>query len=383
VVRWVEQKGLKVGEKRGFLEDGCNQRNPMNQYSALKQALKPHLGWHGARLSFLALFLLALLKVKTVNLKELALGFEGSALTDSHYKRLQRFFANFKVDYIEIAHIVVSWLNIPQPWILSIDRTNWSFGSYCYNILTVGIVHEGVAIPILSWMLDKKKGNSSSDERMRFMEEMLKIFPSAEIRCLCGDREFIGQAWLRYLLLEPSLAFCLRVRSTDKIEHNGKLLAANIVFAHLAIGESQRLQGSCRIWGYPVSVEALRLPDNSLLIVIGQPDYQGLIQDYAQRWGIETLFGIFKTRGFCLESTHFTDPKRLRKLFALLTLALAWSLKTGLEIHRLHPIPIKKHGRRAISLFRLGFDHLRHLILNPSLSNYRDFLHSLQLLSCT
>jgi hypothetical protein len=30
----------------------------------------------------------------------------------------------------------------------------------------------------------------------------------------------------------------------------------------------------------------------------------------------------------------------------------------------LHPIPLKKHGRRAKSLFRLGFDHLRHLILN-------------------
>ncbi len=79
------------------------------------------------------------------------------------------------------------------------------------------------------------------------------------------------------------------------------------IFAHLAIGESQRLQGSCRVWGYPVSVEALRLPDNSLLIVIGHPDSQGLIHDYALRWGIETLFGIFKTRGFCLESTHFTD----------------------------------------------------------------------------
>ncbi|MFN7217083.1 MAG: IS4 family transposase, partial [Microcystis sp.] len=48
-----------------------------------------------------------------------------------------------------------------------------------------------------------------------------------------------------------------------------------------------------------------------------------------------------------------------------------------------HPIPLKKHGRRAKSLFRLGFDHLRHLILNPSLSNYRNFLHSLQFLSCT
>ncbi|MCZ8037130.1 MAG: IS4 family transposase, partial [Microcystis sp. LE17-20A] len=45
--------------------------------------------------------------------------------------------------------------------------------------------------------------------------------------------------------------------------------------------------------------------------------------------------------------------------------------------------PLKKHGRRAKSLFRLGFDHLRHLILNPSLPNHRDFLHSLQFLSCT
>jgi hypothetical protein len=129
---------------------------------------------------------------------------------------------------------------------------------------------------------------------------MLRIFPSAEIRCLCGDREFIGQAWLRYLLLEPMLAFCLRIGATDKIEYNGKRLTAKVIFAHLAIAESQRLQGSCLIlnslsigyisgqakgkrqkakegidnqflitgfsiiiWGYPVSVDALRLPDNS------------------------------------------------------------------------------------------------------------------------
>jgi hypothetical protein len=355
----------------------------MNQYTALKQALKPHLGWHGARLSFLALFLLALLKVRTVNLKELAVGLEGLALVESHYKRLQRFFANFKIDYSQIAQMVVHWLNIPQPWVLSIDRTTWEFGSHFHNILTIGIVHEGVAIPILSKILKKKKGNSNSNERMRFIEKMLKIFPSAQIRCLCGDREFIGKAWLRYLLLEPALAFCLRIRATDKIEHKGKDLATQVVFAHLAIGESQRLQGLCRVWGYSVSVEALRLPDNSLLVVIGHPDAQGLLQDYALRWGIETLFGIFKTRGFCLESTHFTKPKRLRKLLALLTLALAWSLKTGLEIHRLHPIPIKKHGRRAQSLFRLGFDHLRHLVLNPSLPNFLLFLDSLHFLSCT
>jgi hypothetical protein len=354
----------------------------MNQYSALKQALQPHLKWHGARISFLALFLLALIKVKTVNLSELALGFGGKALKESNYKRLQRFFRGFELDYPEIAKIVVGWMNIPQPWVLSLDRTTWEFGDHCFNILTLGIVHEGVAIPILWWML-KKKGNSNSDERMRFLEEMLKIFPAAQIRCLCADREFIGQAWLRYLLLEPSMPFRIRIRATDKIERGGKTLAAKVVFAHLARGESQQLQGNCRVWGYQVSVEALRLDDGDLLVVIAPPHTVGIISDYALRWGIETLFGIFKTRGFCLESTHFTDPERLRKLFALLTLALVWSLKTGLWLHQLHPIPLKKHGRRAKSLFRLGFDHLRHLILNPSLPNHRDFFHSLQFLSCT
>jgi hypothetical protein len=66
-------------------------RNPTSQYSELKQVLQTHLNWHGARISFLALFLLALLKVKTANLSELCLGFGGRALTASSYKRLQRF----------------------------------------------------------------------------------------------------------------------------------------------------------------------------------------------------------------------------------------------------------------------------------------------------
>ena len=66
-------------------------------------------------------------------------------------------------------------------------------------------------------------------------------------------------------------------------------------------------------------VEALGLDDGDLLVVIAPPHTVGIISDYALRWGLETLFGIFKTRGFCLQSTHFTDPDRLRKLFALLT----------------------------------------------------------------
>ena len=54
----------------------------MNQINLLRQTLKSHLGWHGARLSFLSLFLIALLRVKTVNLTELATGFRSKAQID-------------------------------------------------------------------------------------------------------------------------------------------------------------------------------------------------------------------------------------------------------------------------------------------------------------
>ncbi len=156
-----------------------------------------------------------------------------------------------------------------------------------------------------------------------------------------------------------------------------------VVLAHLKVGQSQRLKGACRVWGQPVAVEGLRLADGELLVVIGPAGDDNLIADYALRWSIETLYGIFKTRGFCLESTHFTDTKRLRKLVALLTLALCWAMKTGLILHQLKPIVIKKHGRRAKSLFRLGFDHLRELVLNPCPRNDSPFRQSLNFLSCT
>jgi hypothetical protein len=98
--------------------------------------------------------------------------------------------------------------------------------------------------------------------------------------------------------------------------------------------------------------------------------------------GIETLFGIFKTRGFCLESTHLTDPQRLSKLIGLLSLALCWVVLTGEWLHQGKPLKIKTHGRRAKSLFRYGFDYLRNILMNLN-QKMDDFLDILQFLSCT
>ncbi len=95
----------------------------------------------------MALFLIALIRVRTVDLSSLSLAFRTSAKAQSNYKRLQRFFAKFDLDFTVIAKTVVSLMDIPQPWVLSIDRTQWCFGSTCFNIFVLGIIQVGGCVP--------------------------------------------------------------------------------------------------------------------------------------------------------------------------------------------------------------------------------------------
>ncbi|EMU07556.1 IS4 family transposase, partial [Acinetobacter baumannii ABNIH13] len=53
------------------------------------------------------------------------------------------------------------------------------------------------------------------------------------------------------------------------------------------------------------------------------------IQDYALRWEIETLFSCLKGRGFNLENTRLTDPRRVKKLIAVLAISFCWCYLTG------------------------------------------------------
>ena len=278
--------------------------------------------------------------MKTVNLAELATGFRTQAKTESNYKRLQRFFSQFDLDYAVIARVIVGLMNIPQPWVLSLDRTEWSYGNTRVNIFMLGLVYQGIAYPLV-WKMLEKKGNSNSDERMDLLDRFQEIFPEARIAYVCADREFVGKRWLTYLLIDPVIPFRLRIRESEKISDGRRKLRASVIFAHLLPGQTEVLSSRRWVWGRLVYVAGLRLDNGNLLIVVASDSPPTIITDYARRWGIEsggmpvaacepelvparsaTLFGIFKTRGFCLESTHFTEPERLSKLLALLSLAL-------------------------------------------------------------
>jgi hypothetical protein len=97
---------------------------------------------------------------------------------------------------------------------------------------------------------------------------------------------------------------------------------------------------------------------------------------------IETLFAAFKTRGFCLEQTHLSDPERLSKLVALLALTFCWCHKIGEWLHESKPLKLKKHGRKPKSIFRRGFDYLRRITTNFTDFDASQWKHVIRLLAC-
>jgi hypothetical protein len=241
----------------------------------------------GSRLSFLATFLIALLRVRTVNFSELAIGFSGKAETEPHYKRLQRFFRHYPLDYAEIAQTVVNLMDIPEPWVLSLDPTEWQFGDCIFNILMLGVVHEGVAFPLV-WRVLDKRGNSNSSERVQLFNQFLEYFGDREIACLTADREFVGKEWFGYLLQTSLTPFRIRIRENHLLAKGCQRLKVSVVFQALQPGESQVLRHKRYLWGHWLYIAALRLEDGSLLVIATQTAPKSAIADYAKRWGIET-----------------------------------------------------------------------------------------------
>jgi hypothetical protein len=127
----------------------------------LERTLAENVAWNKARINFLAKFLIALIQVRTVNLTVIASVFPGRAKTESHYKRIQRFLRFFELSYALIAALLVSLIGVPPPWVLTLDRSNWQLGKTPLNILVLGIVYKGVAVPVL-WTILEKKGNSKA-----------------------------------------------------------------------------------------------------------------------------------------------------------------------------------------------------------------------------
>ena len=313
-----------------------------------------------ARKKFISAFLLALLDSKKVQFQDIALHIDSEAKLESVERNIQSFFKDYEFDYQQVCLLLVLFL--PRGKLnLSIDRTEWDFGTYQCNILMIVARCETAAIPLYWEMLDNKSGNSNCQDRCILLDKLIKVIGKERIGLIVGDREFIGIGWVKYLKIN-TIPFCMRVPKNHLITlKNGDFYS----IAELLITEKERYFEDCMVDGIVCNCMLKILPGNEFLFLIGHMPAKQLGGHYRKRWCIEVLFQSFKERGFDLESTHLKCNKKLSKLLVFVSIAVALCVKVGMYFHKkVQSIKTKKHGYKANSFFRTGLNIVRRSLKN-------------------
>ncbi len=337
-------------------------------HATLQATLSPHLGLGKSRLETLSWLIVGLVNARTVNLSHLASQCSGAAQVASSYRRLQRFFQYVTLEGDWLALVVVKLLRLKGPWVLCLDRTNWKVGRRDVNILLLAIATRRLRIPLMWTVLDKP-GSSNQAERLPLMRRYLALFGSGSVAWLLADREFVGADWLRFLW-HNKILFAIRLKENyivhfedGRSEQIKTLLRKPHGFKRLQ-SQPLRLEAMKQSDGFPLKVAAKRLHDGQLLIVASNGPAKKALQVYKKRWQIECLFGDSKTRGFNMEDTRITLPKKLSSLLVVITIAMAWAYACATAIKGSAAIKTRAHGYRYKSFFRIGFDQLRKWIIH-------------------
>lgn len=347
------------------------------KHSGLAKALKEvGVNLHQSRLNFLSMLLMGIVEARTVNLKTVVGTMQSWSQQASVYRRAQRFFAELELDETLFTSLMVGLL-ARERYTLCVDRTNWKFGRFDINILMIAVADEGVAIP-LAFVLLTKRDNSNTLERTGLLEQVLQVIEAERIEVLLADREFIGQDRFEFLI-DQNIPFAIRMRENSLADGWFRLSA---FFQPLKPTQTRSLHHRYRICGCDLSVAATRSPDQELVIIVTNRQPSEALAIYAHRWQLESLFKALKSSGFNLEDTHLKDIERLSALIAVVSLAFLWALRVGHWQHRVKPIRIKPHGRREVSVFRLGLDFIRRAIANLALDT-KPLDDAFRLLSCT
>ena len=288
---------------------------------------------------------------------------------NSNAKRLQRLLDEITLSATDKRHFVL--MNRTQVRV-SLDRTEWDFGSITNNLLTAAVETNGLAVPVHSKDLGKC-GSSSDAERIQAINDTLEVIPVEYIQVLTADREFPSARFLDHLK-SKGLSFAVRIKSDAMIKHDGQVKSAAEWFCAY---QKKYLRGALvNLCGRRLGTRKGKAVDY-LIVVTNLEPLEGY-RLYRTRWKreqparccfvskkIETLFGALKSRGFNLESTRVTQSKRLENLVLLLGVAVLWALRVGLWVWEQGEIRVRRDGVALYSLFRLGLDFLRRLLLNP------------------
>ena len=322
---------------------------------------------------------LCLLIKETVNLNKLK-GTAGAVLgqsktkPNSNYKRLIRIFDQYSDStlWMDLLVFVFTFLGLRGDYLI-LDGTSWRSGKTKFHFLTLCVVYQGVAIPIL-WRNLHKIGHSSAEERIGLVKEALLRF-DLSYSVLIADREYIGVKWLKYLI-DNEIDFIVRLKSGTYKEAIDQ--SAGRSYMQLC-GKVKRSKVVGKVLGKPFVLEEMPLnfvvlknrrqdADDPLVLLVTslREPARSIADKYRMRWKIEAFFRHMKTNGFSLEAMNLGTESRCQLLMAIVVFAYVLSIKEGLKTYSKVRIKLYPDGaqEREESVFRHGLNSLMRFCAN-------------------
>jgi Transposase DDE domain len=222
--------------------------------------------------------------------------------------------------------------------------------------LMLSVVYHGRALP-LAWVVVKgKKGHFPQEMHCALLAQVQAIMPPNATVIFLGDGEFDGielQAAIRgydwlYVCRTASnilvTACGVRFHVSDLGPERGESVAVAPAWM------------TAEAYG-PISILAVweQRCEEPLYLVTNMSDLDAAVQMYKKRPHIETFFSDQKSRGFHIDKSHLSDPKRLCRLLIASCLAYLWIVYLGVCALRDDWMKwLHRQDRCDLSLFRLG-----------------------------
>ena len=212
------------------------------------------------------------------------------AKLESSYRRIQRFFSSNGSSAVFTPLLASKLVRSDQPQGLVLERTHrtpWKRGRPDVNLLGLGLIYQGVAIP-LEYQSLQKPNQSNTEERKRLLTKALAYLDPGAC-CLVADREFIGRDWFGFLL-DQSIDFVIRLRGNTHITLAAGRQHSWAASTHTLPRGTTRFDLHTTLFnGVPLHLVWHRPTRGEVLLLItNQTDLLHILDGYGQRWAIET-----------------------------------------------------------------------------------------------
>lgn len=321
-------------------------------------------GNHLRRLDTLALMIYSLLRIHQSRLTELAKVVCPDLDFESRVKKFKRLVINEYVDaqtfFIPFLAKLLASLASRKQVVFAIDGSPVGSGCVC---LMISLIWRKRAIP-LCWMVRKgKKGHFPVKMHLKLLEALSAILPADCPVTILGDGEFSKVELLEFCQNKGWDVVCRTAKNRQvTLEHQKEKLSLG---SSLYPEESHQtawfpnVKYTAKKYG-PVHVFCHHEPthDAPWYLVSNIDHPPTVVRLYRKRFGIETLFGDLKSRGFNIHKSKLRHPERLEKLLIAVCLAFIFTILAGVRTHRFNPTQLKKIFRQdqamQFSIFSKG-----------------------------